>query len=527
MLLLLLTLLPITHSANIFAGAYFDKSHLTALYEVAVILADAGHNITFVNIVSGGLDKVAPHPNIHGVDVVVWDDEDKDMMWEVCAKNIIKAKSGDMIKVFTEAEGCFAVWGEVYNRSAGVFTGELVLEMFSMTQFDVILGKKVMYSGMALLGTITNVPVVDFEPACFVVGSVMNNNLPMLFTSQPSMINSRDFHRSPSFTERLSGLSTAFKMFPFIQIGDRIMQPFLEKFGFSVQQVMDSVKLFLTNGHPAFTFPFLSPPNNILIGCANLLGSKGAPLQFSPQISQFLNESVGKNVVYVSFGSYVKMRDVSWYSQLVQILTELDLRVIVKVDKNFEKEFPNSVLPLDWAPQKDLLRSGKIKLFVSHCGNNGIIETVYYNVPVLCIPQFADQPVNSEMVKVKGFGKILMKEEISVGAKEVIAEMIANHGTYQRNMKRASDIVENEPGNVRDNLLFYVEQVAEFGNVDYLVNKVAKQQSMVEMYNLDIIVPVVVIAVVVVGFILYAMLKFCVYFSRKVGMASFRKLKNE
>ena len=86
MLLLLLTLLPITHSANIFAGALLNKSHLTALYEVAVILADAGHNITFVNIVSGALDKVAPHPNIHGVDVVVWDDEDKDMMWEVCEK---------------------------------------------------------------------------------------------------------------------------------------------------------------------------------------------------------------------------------------------------------------------------------------------------------------------------------------------------------------------------------------------------------------------------------------------------------
>ena len=97
----------------------------------------------------------------------------------------------------------------------------------------------------------------------------------------------------------------------------------------------------------------------------------------------------------------MKMSNVSWYLHLVQILTELDLRVIVKVDKNFEKEFPNSVLSLNWAPQKDLLRSGKIKLFVSHCGNNGIIETVYYNVPVLCIPQFADQPVNSEMVKVK------------------------------------------------------------------------------------------------------------------------------
>ena len=285
MLLLLLSLLPIAHSANIFAGALLDKSHLTALYEVAVILADAGHNITFVNIVSGGLDKVAPHPNIHGVDVVVWDDEDKDMIWEVCVKNVIKAESGDMIKVFTE--GCFEAWGRIFKRSAGVFTGEVVLEMFSRTQFDVILGEKVMYSGIALLGTITNIPVVDFEPGCFVHASLKINYLPMLFTSQPSMMNSRDFHRPPSFMERLSGLSTAFKMFPFIQTGNRMMQPFLEKFGFSVQQVMDSVKLFLTNGHPAFTFPFLSPPNNILIGCANLLGSKSAPLQFSPQISQF------------------------------------------------------------------------------------------------------------------------------------------------------------------------------------------------------------------------------------------------
>ena len=70
--------------------------------------------------------------------------------------------------------------------------------------------------------------------------------------------------------------------------------------------------------------------------------------------------------------------------------------------------------------------------------------------------------------------------------------------------------------------MFYVEQVAEFGNVDYfiwwkcglfyLVNRVIKQQSMVEMYYLDIIVPVVMIVIVVVGLILYGLLEFCIYF---------------
>ena len=525
MLFLVFALLPITHSANIFAGALLDRSHLTALYDVVLILADAGHNITFVNIVSGGLEKVAPHPQIHGVDVIVWDDEDKDMMWEVCVKHLIKGESGDAIKAFTA--DCIEVWGEIWRRSAGVYTGEPVMDLFSRTQFDVIIGEKVRYTGIALLGAITNVPVVNFEPSFLLQGSLIHNNLPMLLTSQPSMLYSRDLHRSPSFTERLSGMSSAFKMLPFIQTADRIMQPFLEKFEFSGQQVIESVKLFLTNDHPAFTFPFLRPPNDIPIGCATLLGSKSAPLEFSPQISWFLNNSVEKDVVYVSLGSYVKMRDVSWYSQLVEILTELNLRVIVKVDNNFEEEFPNSVLPLNWAPQKDLLRSGRMKLFISHCGNNGRIETIYYNVPVLCIPQYGDQPVNAELIKVNGFGEILMKEEISVQGKELIAAMIANHGTYQRNMKKASDIVENEPGNVRENLVFYVEQVAEFGNVDYLVNKVIKQQSMVEIYNLDIIVPVVMIAIVVVGFILYGLLKFCFYFSRKVGMFGFMKLKNE
>ena len=312
----------------------------------------------------------------------------------------------------------------------------------------------------------------------------------------------------------------------FFTVGIKAMQPFLKKFGFtSLDDVQDAVKLFLTNDHPAFTFPFLRPPNDIPVGCANLLGSKQEPIEFSPHIAQFLEESEGRDIAYVSFGSYVEVGNVSWYSELIDVLIELDLRIIVKVGKNFDKKFPKSVLPLSWAPQKDLLRSGKLKLFVSHCGNNGRLETVFYNVPVLCIPLFGDQPINAELIKLNKFGEILKKADVSSQAKQLVATMIANHDSYRERMKKASEIVESEPGNVRDNLVFFVEQVAKNKNVDYLVNKVIKQQSLVQTYNLDIIVPGCIILAAFVVFIIHVLFKLCIFCVRGLPFFGSEKQK--
>ena len=158
------------------------------------------------------------------------------------------------------------------------------------------------------------------------------------------------------------------------------------------------MKLFLTNDHPAFTFPFLRPPNDIPIGCSNILGTRNDRLQLPVQVLRFLEESVGRDVVYVSFGSLVTMDQLPWFTEIIEILTKLDLRVIVRVGKGSVNKFPQSVLPLSWAPQKALLKSGELKLFISHYGNNGRLETIYYNVPVLCVPQFGDQPVNVEII---------------------------------------------------------------------------------------------------------------------------------
>ena len=510
MILFLLSLLSPSHCANIFVGAFLGGSHFTAIYDLALILADAGHNITFVNLESGQLEESVPHPNVHGIDIVVWDGADKDLMWTKCMSGLVQADSGDLVKF--ASDGCTRVWTEIWRRSASVYTGNKVLDIFARSQFDVILGEKAEYSGLTVLSVLTNVPVVNFESTLFVRQALLHNNLPMLLNSQPSIVFNKRFHKSPLFMERLSGLINIFRMLPFIKTGPQALQPFLEQSGFSsLEDVKDSIKLFLTNDHPALTFPFLRSPNDIPIGCANLLGSKHAPIEFSPPIQQFLEESAGKDVVYVSFGSHVKMDKVFWYSELMDILIKLDLRVIVRVGKKIDNNVPKTILPLNWAPQKDLLRSGRVKLFVSHCGNNGRLETIFYNVPVLCIPLYGDQPLNAELVKLNGFGETLMKEDISVKAKDLVATMIAHHESYRAKMKKASDIVENEPGNVRDNLVFYVEHVAKFKNMDYLVNKVIRQQSFIDSYNIDIILLFSLILLVFVVLIFYSLFRLSKY----------------
>jgi UDP:flavonoid glycosyltransferase YjiC (YdhE family) len=40
----------------------------------------------------------------------------------------------------------------------------------------------------------------------------------------------------------------------------------------------------------------------------------------------------------------------------------------------------------DWVPQREILNHEKTKLFLTHCGANGVIEAMYYGVAMLGFP---------------------------------------------------------------------------------------------------------------------------------------------
>ena len=68
---------------------------------------------------------------------------------------------------------------------------------------------------------------------------------------------------------------------------------------------------------------------------------------------------------------------------------------------------------LSWLPQNDILGHPKTRLFIGHAGLNGILESTYHGVPMICSPFFGDQFINAKIAKEAGFAEVVDLEATS------------------------------------------------------------------------------------------------------------------
>lgn len=78
----------------------------------------------------------------------------------------------------------------------------------------------------------------------------------------------------------------------------------------------------------------------------------------------------------------------------------------VKVNKSKRKR-KNSFLFIN------LLEHPKCKLIVTHAGCNSLIEALWYGIPIVAIPLFAEQGDGAARVEKSGAGKTVLKKDIS------------------------------------------------------------------------------------------------------------------
>ena len=82
---------------------------------------------------------------------------------------------------------------------------------------------------------------------------------------------------------------------------------------------------------------------------------------------------------------------------------------------------------MSWLPQNDLLAHPSIKLFISHCGNNGQYEALYHCVPIIGLPVFGAQPYNAAKIHAKGFGIYLNVVDFTIKDLDMaINELLSN-----------------------------------------------------------------------------------------------------
>ncbi|KAI5061198.1 hypothetical protein GOP47_0024192 [Adiantum capillus-veneris] len=140
--------------------------------------------------------------------------------------------------------------------------------------------------------------------------------------------------------------------------------------------------------------------------------SLDATSPLDPTILTWLDSHATSSVIYVSFGSNSKLSE----QELVELALGLEASrhpflLVVREDATIEGRHLKELLPLDyfsridqqglivpWAPQCALLAHHAIGGFLSHCGWNSTMESLWMGVPILACPRAAEQPINCRLI---------------------------------------------------------------------------------------------------------------------------------
>ncbi|XP_059317498.1 UDP-glycosyltransferase 86A1-like [Lycium ferocissimum] len=125
---------------------------------------------------------------------------------------------------------------------------------------------------------------------------------------------------------------------------------------------------------------------------------------------QWLNSKPKGSVMYISFGSLanISRQDILEMSHGL-LLSRVSFIWVVRPDitwseesnllpSRFEDDVKDRGLVVPWCSQIDVISHQAIGGFLTHCGWNSVLESIWCKVPMLCFPIFTDQFTNRKLV---------------------------------------------------------------------------------------------------------------------------------
>jgi MGT family glycosyltransferase len=138
-------------------------------------------------------------------------------------------------------------------------------------------------------------------------------------------------------------------------------------------------------------------------------------------------------VIYISLGTVFNGQG-DFYRLCFDAFANFDHRVVLsigaKTDRHDIGPMPDNFIVTPYAPQLEIL--GRAALFITHGGMNSVNEGVYAGVPLLVIPQAADQFQIAQRVQKLGVGKTLQRDNLSAERLRRTAMAILAHPAFQQ-----------------------------------------------------------------------------------------------
>ena len=212
----------------------------------------------------------------------------------------------------------------------------------------------------------------------------------------------------------------------------------LQSKGYPVKNILD----IISNDDSTHTIVYTSPEFQ---PCSETFSEKYAFV--GPSIRS-ANEEIEKKrdkLIYISMGT-VNNDMMPFYKACISALRDTGYQVIMSVGNlvSIEDfgELPENISVYSHVDQIAVLK--KADVFVSHCGMNSVSESLYFEVPLVMLPQTSEQKGVAERVSQLGAGiKVDKLDGVSV---MTAINKILSIDTYKQNAKKIAEGFKNSSG---------------------------------------------------------------------------------
>ena len=228
----------------------------------------------------------------------------------------------------------------------------------------------------------------------------------------------------------------------------------------SLDELLSKSALWFVRNNNVFNYARPMMPN--MVDVAGLTVQRSTA-QLPPDIKNFI-DGANKGVILMTFGTIASQIPANMVEKFSLAFQRLDgYRVLWRLNNKDNVKIPENVMIREWLPQNDILAQPSVKLFITHCGNNGQYEAVYHAVPMIGFPVLGDQQYNAKRLAYKGYGLSMDLYDFTADQLLDNINIVLQDKSYKEHVMKASEILRNEAQSPLERATFWIEHVCRFG----------------------------------------------------------------
>ncbi|XP_075223254.1 UDP-glycosyltransferase UGT5-like [Lycorma delicatula] len=217
-----------------------------------------------------------------------------------------------------------------------------------------------------------------------------------------------------------------------------------------------NVSLTIVNSHISVDYARPWVPNVVEVA--------GVHISHNPLLPKDLQEFMDNSkdgVIYVSFGSVLPSEEMPDYMKeaLIKAFAKLRQNVLWKLSVDSLPGLSKNVKLSKWLPQQGVLAHPNCLAFITHGGLLSQEEAIYFGVPLIGIPIFADQHLNVVRASYKGFAVHIDQHNISEESVLWAIKEVLYKPSYQENARKISKIFQDNQNPPLQTAVYWIEYV--------------------------------------------------------------------